>query len=250
MRESGTVAIPRKLGFSRREVGSSYKLSMTSPGSCLVHHLYFSSRHLQPVSERSSKDSQACTSAAFGRDQRPRAQRQSSHTSSSCAWSNKSVSVSLWSHSFSHSLFTVCLYTTIYTTYLHHHVCACSIPDSLHRHRTGEDGVSGPPPSSWEPGPNAPGLTPYPLPSGLQTLPQPAVQGQELSQEAPVGDDASVVLDFLDGLHEGEVVVQHEVGQYQRGRSAHSHGAVYQDLPCEDRHTRWLWDCLWWAGGG
>lgn len=30
-------------------------------------------------------------------------------------WSNKSVDFSLWSHSFSHPLCTVCLYTTIYT---------------------------------------------------------------------------------------------------------------------------------------
>lgn len=115
---------------------------------------------------------------------------------------------------------------------------------------TGEDGISGPPLSSWEPGPNAPGLTSCPLPSCLQTLPQPAIQGQELPQEAPVGDDASVVLDLLDGLHEGEVVVQHEVGQHQRGGPAHAHGAVHQDLPCEDRHTRRPWDHMWWAGGG
>lgn len=84
-----------------------------------------------------------------------------------------------------------------------------------------------------------------PPPSGLQTLPQPAVQGQELPQEAPVGDDASVVLDFLDGLHEGEVVVEHEVGQDQCGGSAHSHGAVHQDLPWGDRHVRQQWDALW-----
>ncbi|VCW77815.1 unnamed protein product [Gulo gulo] len=34
MRESGTVATARKPGASRREVGSPYKPSMTSPGSC------------------------------------------------------------------------------------------------------------------------------------------------------------------------------------------------------------------------
>lgn len=44
-----------------------------------------------------------------------------------------------------------------------------------------------------------------------------------------------MVLDFLDGLHEGEVVVQHEVGQHQGGRSADSYGTVHQDLPCEDK---------------
>lgn len=46
-----------------------------------------------------------------------------------------------------------------------------------------------------------------------------------------------MILDFLDGLHKGEVVVQHEVGQHQGGRSAHSHSTVYQDLPCEEAGT-------------
>lgn len=108
----------------------------------------------------------------------------------------------------------------------------------------------GPPLSSWEPGTHAPSPINFlPPPSCLQTLPQPAVQGQELPQEAPVGDDASVVLDFLDGLHKGEVVVQHEVGQHQGGRSADSYSTVHQDLPCEDEHKRQLWDRLWWVGG-
>lgn len=333
VRESGTVAISSKTGVPRREVGSPYELSMTSQGSSLVHRLYFSWRHLQPASERPSKDSQPCPSAASGRSQHPQAQRQSSHTSSSCAWSNTSVGFSLWSHSFSHPLCTVCLYTTIYTqgdtitfvpaaypipcagmgqrwhscfdkgvrgdtwaqcgegalghceqpgwnpgclnprtaVYLQH---SCFLPWSapswapstspdLTPHPlpansssggslspvalppTGDGGTSGPPPSSRKPGTHAPGLTSFPLPSCLQTLPQPAVQGQELPQEAPVGDDASVVLDFLDGLHEGQVVVQHEVGQDQCGGPAHAHGTVHQDPPCEDRHTRQLWGCWW-----
>lgn len=90
-----------------------------------------------------------------------------------------------------------------------------------------------------------PGARPdfFPLLSCLQTLPQPAVQGQKLPQEAPVGDDASVVLDFLDGLHKGEVVVQHEVGQHQGGRPAHSHSTVHQDLPCKERHKEIAGDC-------
>lgn len=96
--------------------------------------------------------------------------------------------------------------------------------------------------SSREPGTYpAPGPTSLAHPSSLQTLPQPAVQGQELPQEASIGDDASVVLDFLDGLHEGEAVVQHEVGEHQRGGSAHSHSAVHQDLPCEDGHAGGCW---------
>lgn len=86
---------------------------MTSRGSLLVHHLYFSPRQLHPVSERFCKDSQPCISVALGHNQHPRARCQPSHTCSSCAWSNKSVRFSLGFHSFSSHLFTVCLYTTI-----------------------------------------------------------------------------------------------------------------------------------------
>ena len=58
-----------------------------------------------------------------------------------------------------------------------------------------------------------------------------------------------MVLDFSDGLHEGEAVVQHEVGQHQGGRAAHPHGTVHQDPPCERRHETQL-GTLRWAGGG
>lgn len=131
-------------------------------------------------------------------------------------------------------------------------------PNPLTLQPTGEDGLSGPPATcqlgllspAGSQGPTClTQLTSFSLPLCLKTLPQPAVQGQELPQEASVGDDASVVLDFLDGLHEGEAVVQHEVGQHQGGRPAHSYSTMHQDLPCEDRHKRRLWDYLWWVGG-
>lgn len=43
-----------------------------------------------------------------------------------------------------------------------------------------------------------------------------------------------MVLDFLDGLHKGEMVIEHEVGQHQGSGSAHSHRTVHQDLPWEE----------------
>lgn len=107
--------LPQQGWVLRGEAQNSNKQSMTSGGSLLVHHLYFSSRHLDPVSERSSKGSQSCTSVVLGHSQHPWAQCQPSHTSSSCAWSNKSVGFSLGFHSFSCHLFTGCLHTTIST---------------------------------------------------------------------------------------------------------------------------------------
>lgn len=62
-------------------------------------------------------------------------------------------------------------------------------------------------------------------------LPQDAVQAAELPQEPSVGDDASVVLHRLDGLHQRQVLSDHQVGQNQGGGAAHPHGAVDQDLP-------------------
>lgn len=43
----------------------------------------------------------------------------------------------------------------------------------------------------------------------LPTLSQDAVQAVELAEEAPVGDDASVVLHCFDGLHQGQVLSDH-----------------------------------------
>lgn len=51
----------------------------------------------------------------------------------------------------------------------------------------------------------------------LPALPKDAVQAVELPQEASVGDDASVVLHRLDGVHQRQVLADHQVGQNQRG---------------------------------
>lgn len=66
----------------------------------------------------------------------------------------------------------------------------------------------------------------------LPALPQDAVQAVELAEETPVGDDASVVLHRLDGLHQRQVLSDHQVGQHQSGRAAHSHDAVHQHFAC------------------
>lgn len=50
----------------------------------------------------------------------------------------------------------------------------------------------------------------------LTALSQDAVQAVELAEEAPVRDDASVVLHCFDGLHQGQVLPDHQVGQHQR----------------------------------
>lgn len=82
---------------SPQKAGGFQEAGGEGPTSCQRLHqdLVLSSIFISPqdtCSQEASEhlDSQACTSAASGRDQRPRAQRQSSHTSSSCAWSNKS----------------------------------------------------------------------------------------------------------------------------------------------------------------
>ena len=51
----------------------------------------------------------------------------------------------------------------------------------------------------------------------LAALSQDAVQAVELPEETPVGDDASVVLHRLDGLHQRQVLSDHQVGQHQGG---------------------------------
>lgn len=66
----------------------------------------------------------------------------------------------------------------------------------------------------------------------LATFPQDAVQAVELAEETPVGDDAPVVLHFFDGLHQRQVLSDHQVGEHQSGRAAHSDSAVDQHLPC------------------
>lgn len=58
------------------------------------------------------------------------------------------------------------------------------------------------------------------------------VQVDELSDEAPVGDDPSPLFNRVDGLHQGHVVLQHQIRQDDGGRAAHAHVAVHQDFTC------------------
>lgn len=51
----------------------------------------------------------------------------------------------------------------------------------------------------------------------LAAFSQDAVQTVELAEEAAVGDDAAVVFDGFDGLHQRQVLSDHQVGQHQRG---------------------------------
>ena len=67
-----------------------------------------------------------------------------------------------------------------------------------------------------------PGLSPL-----LHQLP---VQFPELLQKAPVGQDTAVLGHLPDGVHQGHVPVDHQVGQDQGRRPAAAHGAVNQDL--------------------
>lgn len=68
----------------------------------------------------------------------------------------------------------------------------------------------------------------------LTALSQDAVQAVELAEEPSVGDDASVVLHGFDGLHQRQVLSDHQVRQHQSGRAAHSHCAVDQHLTSID----------------
>lgn len=51
----------------------------------------------------------------------------------------------------------------------------------------------------------------------LTALPQDAVQAVELAEETAVRDDAPVVLHGLDGVHQRQVLSDHQVGQHQSG---------------------------------
>lgn len=57
-----------------------------------------------------------------------------------------------------------------------------------------------------------------------------AVQLDELPQETSIGVNAAVFLDRADGLHQRQVLLQHQVGQHQRGRAAHPNVTVHQNL--------------------
>lgn len=71
--------------------------------------------------------------------------------------------------------------------------------------------------------------TPSHPPSRTPLQPQGIVQGDQLAQEAPVGDDTAVVLHRLYGFYKGHVVADHEVGEDQGGRPAHPDSTVHKD---------------------
>lgn len=52
----------------------------------------------------------------------------------------------------------------------------------------------------------------------------------ELSEEASVWEDSSPLFDCVYRLHQGHVVLQHQVGQDYGGRAAHAHMTVHQNL--------------------
>lgn len=56
------------------------------------------------------------------------------------------------------------------------------------------------------------------------------VQLNELPQETSIGVDAAAFLHRADGLHQRQVLLEHEVGQHQRGRAAHTNMTVHQNL--------------------
>lgn len=61
----------------------------------------------------------------------------------------------------------------------------------------------------------------------LACTPQLLVQLAELAEEATVGEDPSVLPYREDCLPQGELLMQHEVSQDQRGRAAHTHHTVH-----------------------
>lgn len=61
---------------------------------------------------------------------------------------------------------------------------------------------------------------------------QSHIQSPKLLKKPSVREDPPVLFDLIDGLQEGEVVVNHEVGQDEGGRAAHSDYTV-------DQHTSW-----------
>ena len=59
---------------------------------------------------------------------------------------------------------------------------------------------------------------------------QLSVQRSELLQEAGVGADVAAGTDSSDGIGQGQVLVDHQVGQHQGGRATLAHHAVHQHL--------------------
>lgn len=66
-------------------------------------------------------------------------------------------------------------------------------------------------------------------------------QSQELLQKPSVWEDPPALFDLVDGLQKGEAMVDHEVGQHQRGRATHPDCTVDQHSACAmETHT----DCV------
>ena len=55
-----------------------------------------------------------------------------------------------------------------------------------------------------------------------------AVQFDELSEETSIRDDTPVLFYNTNSLHQGQVLLQHQVGQDQGGGAAHSYMTVHQ----------------------
>lgn len=56
------------------------------------------------------------------------------------------------------------------------------------------------------------------------------LQVNELSQKAAVGNDATTLLHSSDGIHQGHVVLQHQVSQDHCSGATHTYVAMDQDF--------------------
>ena len=65
-------------------------------------------------------------------------------------------------------------------------------------------------------------------------LHQLLVELAELLQEAVVGVDGPLLAHSHQGLQDGHVVEDHQVGYYQHSRTADAHFTADQDFPCEE----------------
>lgn len=65
---------------------------------------------------------------------------------------------------------------------------------------------------------------------GLVCAKELAIQFEELSEETSIGNDTTVIFHSTNGLHKGQVLLQHQVSQDQGGGTAHSYMTVHQHL--------------------
>lgn len=59
------------------------------------------------------------------------------------------------------------------------------------------------------------------------------VQFDELSEEASVRDNTPVIFHSTNSLHQGQVLLQHQVSQDQSGGAAHSYMTMHQHFAWE-----------------